>query len=1029
MLRLFLFGTPRLERDGQALSLRRGKALGLLAYLATTRQTHSREALLGLLWPEFDEADARNNLRRELSILRAALGEELLVTDRRHVGWNTGSDAWVDLTDFARQLALARAHNHRGGLCEQCARALQVATTLASGPFLAGFGLSDSPVFEEWLFFQREELQAQLGQALEALAHWHDGREELPDALTVARRWLKLDPLHEPARRALMRLYARAGQHAAAMRQYEEGARLLAAELGAEPEPETVALSEAIKARQIAPAPHASAPIAPASTPPRVDQHATPLAFELPLTDFVGRTRELGELAEQLAAPSCRLLTLVGPGGIGKTRLAGELASQNAHRYAAGAALVLLASASTPAQIPAAIAAALGVQLPATGDSWSNLAGLLADREQLLVLDNMEQLLDAAPQLAQLLRAAPGLKLVVTSREALRLREEWLYRVHGLRASGADAEDDAVQLFAVRARQAHANLDLAVERPAVRAICQLVGGMPLAIELAAAWTSSLSCAEIAAEIAASLRLLETDLRNVPERHRSVQAVFDQSWGQLDDAQQRALARLSVFAGSFTREGAAAVAGADSATLARLHERGLLGRADERRYRLHPLVRSYAAQRLGEAPADERAAWAAYGRFYGGLLRSCYRQLVGGAERAGMAALADERENLPGALPFVLEQSEDAGLREAVIALLTTYFSRGPYRDGVAQLRQIETWARARQERASARLVLAETLNALGLFAVREGHVEDAGRQFTESAAIYAALAASPLPGDATDPEIGLGLVALIQGEYRLASRYAGRVRARGEAQKLPGNQAHAWYQIAEAADAQGLLPAAHAAAARALSLAREAGSEWFSAYIRNQLGRIARARGHFDEAEAQFRASYAIREAFGDREGMAAALLGLGDLLVRRAEWATAEQQFTAAMLLLRQMGDRGGVAQAQIGLGAVEAARGAIGPAWAHFQAALATARTLTFHHVSLHIVTHLAELLLAAGRADEAPALLTLALLHPASRSGTTERAQHLLARCQTLLAADSFARGVAEGRRAQLDTVVEQLLGSVF
>lgn len=188
----------------------------------------------------------RHHLRRELSQLRATLGEEAIVADRRQIGWGPGH--WVDVVAFGAQIAAARAHAHPEGLCDACAGALAQAAQLAGADLLEGYHLADSPTFEDWLFFQREELRQQLAWALEARVEWHGRRGELQEALTLARRWLSLDPLHEPARRALMRLAALAGQQAAALRYYEEGARLLEAELGAAPEEAIVELYEAMSA-------------------------------------------------------------------------------------------------------------------------------------------------------------------------------------------------------------------------------------------------------------------------------------------------------------------------------------------------------------------------------------------------------------------------------------------------------------------------------------------------------------------------------------------------------------------------------------------------------------------------------------------------------------------------------------------------------------------------------------------------------------------------------------------------------------
>jgi hypothetical protein len=318
-----------------------------------------------------------------------------------------------------------------------------------------------------------------------------------------------------------------------------------------------------------------------------------------------------------------------------------------------------------------------------------------------------------------------------------------------------------VQLFVQRARQARADFALGAEHDVVVRICRLVAGMPLAIELAAAWTASLACTDIAAEIADGVALLATDLRDVPARHRSLQVVLDQTWARLDLADQRVLARLSMFADSFTREGAAAVAGADRQTLARLGDRGLLGRVGEQRYRLHPLVRGDAAQRLNAFANEVSEARAAYGRYYRNLLCAEYERQIGGAERESIDSLSAERENLYSALPAVLEQADDAALRKVVVALLNGYYIRGLYREGVGLLQLIEIRQRRAPPLLSARLVLADVLNALDLFAVREGEIAQASTLFAESAAIFVEPDAAALPGDSTDPCIGQGLVTLI----------------------------------------------------------------------------------------------------------------------------------------------------------------------------------------------------------------------------------------------------------------------------
>lgn len=1025
MLRLYLFGAPRIERDGVDLAPRRSKALALLAYLVVTGRAHGREGLVAMLWPEFEPDDGRNNLRRELSLLRAALGDTALVADRRQVAWGDPASTWVDVTAFREAVAAARAHGHADGLCAACAGALAGAVELAGAELLDGLSLADSPAFEEWLFFAREELRQQLAWALELLVWWHGGRGELQAGLSAARRWQALDPLNEAPRRALMELYARAGQPAAALRQYEEGARLLMAELGAEPEPATTALYQAIRAREIAAAPRGPRP-RPAPPLPAAAEELWP-----PQTSFIGRRREIGDVVARLADPACRLLSLVGPGGIGKTRLAAEVAEHCRGAFADGAAVVRLVGVAAPDHIPGAVADALGLNLTGAGPAWDELAAMLRGREQLLVLDNLEQLLDATPRIATLLRDAPRLKLLATTREALGLQEEWLWPLAGLAVPpdepGAAPEDsDAVRLFLARARQRRGDGEPAREREAVARICRLLGGMPLAIELAAAWSATLSCAEIADEVAAGQALLETGLRNVPERHRSVQAIFDQTWSRLDPRLQGALARLSVFPAGCTREAAAVVAGAGLAELAGLGERALLYREADGRYRLHPLVRQGAARRLAEQPEEEASALAAGGRYYGHLLADQFARYMGGEQVAAIATMIAERENIRAALPHVLDQLTGEPLLRALLALQDCYFSCGPYQEGVELLSLAERRLRARDE-PEARLVLAEVLNCLGFFAIRLGDTAQARALLDESLALFTALGATPLDGDGTDPEIGLGILALIAGDYRAASRYGERVRARSAAAGLTANHAYGWYLRAEAAYAQGLLAAADEAARRALALTETIGAEWFGAYIRAQLGQIAVSLGRYDEAEAHFGASHRIRETFGDREGMALALLGLGDAATRRGDVPLAAERYAVSLDHYTQVGDRGGMARALLGMAGVARATGDHPGAWARLRAALAHARDLSYRHVALDGVVHAAAALMAAGRPAEAPALLVVALVHPAGRDDSVRWAQELLGQCEGLLPPELFAAAAARGRETSLEAMVDWVLAA--
>lgn len=662
-LKLFLLGRPRLEREGRSVVLNRSRAMALLAYLAVTGERHSRELLATLLWPESEPSRGRARLRRELATLNDLLGKGWLETDREQIGLtgSAGQQMWLDVAAFQESLVRCQQHDHPvNEACPECLPPLCEAVALYRGSFLAGFSLPDSPEFDEWQFFQAEEQRQAFASALERLVRLLSSQGDYESALPYARRWLALDSLHEPAHCQLMQLYACTGQWTAALRQYSECEQVLKAELGVSPSAETAALYEAIKTKQLV------SPVGleawrdvlqeqrPHPSPrPRVRGQSTPAQAQavqnwnnLPpqTTLFIGREKDLADIQRLLLNEAdCRLLTLVGPGGIGKTRLALAVAAQTLDAFPDGTYFVSLASVSEVEFIVPTIAEVLHFTLYGSTDPKDQLLDYLSQKQLLLIVDNFEHLLDGVDLLSNILSQAPGVTLLATSRERLHLQEEWSYEVQGmayphleewqagrfvlgiaqrggslletdaiLQASGQAHSPDlkwsalqnysAVQLFLQRARRAEASFAPSAEEMAdIVRVCQLVDGMPLGLELAAPWIRTLSCREIAAEIERSLDFLTTTLRNVPERHRSLRVVFEQTWRRLSVVEQTVLMQLSVFRGGCTREAAEQVTGAMLPVLSSLVDKALLRRTNTGRYELHELIRQFAESQLQTDP--------------------------------------------------------------------------------------------------------------------------------------------------------------------------------------------------------------------------------------------------------------------------------------------------------------------------------------------------------------------------------------------------------------------------------------------
>lgn len=377
-------------------------------------------------------------------------------------------------------------------------------------------------------------------------------------------------------------------------------------------------------------------------------------AVEVPVlppqpTPFVGRWDELQHIIGLFSEPNCHLVSLIGAGGIGKTRLALRIAETLQHNYADGVYFVPLQALTSTDLIVPAILEAVGLQFPPGNDSREQLINYLNGKAILLVLDNFDHLLDGATLISEFIARAPSIKLLATSRERLNIREEWMFEVRGLTFPLSTVATDleaysAVQLFVQNARRINSEFLLADEASSVARICRLVGGMPLGIELAAGWLRVLSCDAIADEIAYSLDILETSARNIEPRHRTIRAAFEPTWARLSDDNRAVFMRLSVFRGGFTREAAAQVANASLQTLAALVDKSLLRAPDHERYDIHELLREYAHEKLLASEVVEDARSAHY-RFYAHFMSQRVDDLKGRRQLEALAEINADFENV------------------------------------------------------------------------------------------------------------------------------------------------------------------------------------------------------------------------------------------------------------------------------------------------------------------------------------------------------------------------------------------------
>ena len=603
---IYLLGPCYATLDRQPVAFEYDKVRALLAYLVVEgRQPIRREHLAAFLWPEGDQQASHNGLRQALSRLRQAVGDReaappVIHIQRDALEFNFDGDVWVDVLVFHQTLEDCTNHRHRNlATCPTCARLQAEACQLYRGNFLDQLLLPDSAEFEAWAVLKREQLRFEALEALRRLAAYHERLGDYALARGYAERQLQLDPLSEEAHRQMLRALASSGQRGLAIRHYNSLYRLIVSELGAEPAPETAALYESIRAG----VDHSRAEVALVRWP-------------VLLTPLVGREAELSELDAWLADPARRLITIAGPGGIGKTHLALAAAERQMATFPDGVVLVPLAEAGL-ARGDGALVTAIAQALRLTyGDQpfpEERLADALRGRQALLVLDSWEHVLAGRAILGRLMAGAPGVVVLATSRERLNMPGEWVFELGGLECPPMAGVDEieiysAVRLFVQSARHVRPSFRLLPEdRPAVAAICQLVSGMPLALGLAAAWVRLLSCREIAGEIQQSLDLLsasQTAPHDTNERLSSMRAIFDQSWRRLTGAEQRVFRQLSVFRGGCDRAAAVAVVDASLEVLMGLVDKTFVQGTQAGRYDCHELLKQFGAEKLVEAGEDE-----------------------------------------------------------------------------------------------------------------------------------------------------------------------------------------------------------------------------------------------------------------------------------------------------------------------------------------------------------------------------------------------------------------------------------------
>lgn len=643
-----LLGLPQLRIEDAVYEPPPSKAAGLFFYLAARGEWVERSHLTGLLYPEADEQHARGSLRQLLRVIRREPYSDGLETDSHRVRWTGESD----VAAFWR--AIADTH---------WAEAYQ----LGRGTFLEGF--ESIAILDGWLQAERDRLHRAWRRAGLEHSTALTVRERQADAAEVLAALNRSDPFDEDVLCAYLQALAASGQRGRALVVYDAFQQLLRSELQTTPEPRTRALAEHLRQSQVRPG---AARAAPSSED--VVLHAVPLPTWL--TSFVGRQAELAELWRHLTDSGCHFVAIVGSGGIGKTRLAVELA-RRVHEHYDVVVCVSLVSISDEAGALRAVADALG--LPAAGPRApiDLIVQSLADRRVLLMLDNIEQLPPAHGVLGELTSRLPALQLLVTSRERLAWPGGRTLALLGLPLQEAGETPGAVRLFLERAALDPGQVT-DEGRVAITRLCALLDGVPLAIELAAGWHRLMTPTEIADRLDAQLDLLAAESLDRPARHRSLRAIFDSSWDRLSPAEQAALCHVSVFAAGFTLEAADAIAGVGPHPLLALCDKSFLSRDADGRFRQHVLLRRDAAVRsMGlSSMADVRRRHASYYLDFAARLAPALR---GYGRLEARRVLEPELANIAAGWDWMLTHDAAPGVTRFARACSTIWLEFSPQR--------------------------------------------------------------------------------------------------------------------------------------------------------------------------------------------------------------------------------------------------------------------------------------------------------------------------------------------------------------
>ncbi len=775
----------------------------------------------------------------------------------------------------------------------------------------------------------------------------------------------------------------------------------------------------------------------PQEFPPIHSLSAHPHSLPSQTTAFVGREKEIGELKKMIDNSRCRLINLVGPGGIGKTRLALQVAAEKIEKFKDGVYFVPL-DAMTIGSIQFlvfTIADSLKFAFYSREDPKVQLLNYLRRKEMLIIMDNFEHLINEAELLVEIFENAPKIKFLVTSRERLRLKGEWIMEILGLDIPTRVGLDDienysAIQLFIESAKRIKPDFVLTKEdHKTVIEICNLVEGIPLGIELAASWVRSLSNREIVQEIDKGIDFLTSTLQDVPTRHRSLRAVFDYSWNLLSIKEQKIYGTLSIFCDGFQKEAAEQVAQATVTDLSLFTDKSLVRRTSQGRYEMLQILRKYAAEKLDKKSDLKKQVNDIHCCYYANFIERRSEDLRERHVQEFLNEVNGEIENLRSAWQWALENTKLDELKKLLKSIYYFYEMRGWLQEGEQVCRMTAEMLRIRYKKdfSDNRIkgFYGNVISRWGGFCRRLSQYEKAREILEESHTIFKELGAEKDIAYALNE---LGVIAYRFGKFARAKQI--HQNALEIRKKLANKKAIAvsLNNLGVVVFSVGDYEEARRLHEQALKIREEIDDQYGLASSMNNLGNVLHSLGDHIEAKRLYERSLGIRKEIGDRPGIGSCLNNLGITAEKLGDFTDAKHLYEESIAIKKDIGDQRALANTLDNLGRVSHILGNDEAAKKQYREALEILIQIKAIPTLLAVLVSITELLLKEEKNEIALKCVLAILHHPAASREAKEEAEKMLVKLKDLLSEaqiDAIKKSVDTGR---LEKIIDDILSSI-